>query len=166
MTMAETAAPPRPAAPIDRAAAYDEDFVLWTRSQAALIRAGRFDLVDRENLAEEIESLGVSDRRELCSRLEVLMVHLLKWQFQPMHRSRSWRSTIRSQRGRIERVLKASPSLRREVAELSREEYAVAREAASAETGFARDTFPDSLPYSPEQILDDTFFPGPLDETP
>ena len=164
--MAETAAPPRPAAPIDRGAAYDEDFVLWTRSQAGLIRAGRFDLVDRENLAEEIESLGVSDRRELCRRIEVLMMHLLKWQFQPMHRSRSWRSTIRSQRGRIERVLKQSPSLRREMAEISREEYALAREAASSETGFALDTFPSSLPYSPEQILDETFFPGPLDENP
>jgi hypothetical protein len=164
--MAETAAPPRPAAPIDHGAAYGEDFVLWTRSQAALIRAGRFDLVDRENLAEEIESLGVSDRRELCSRIEVLMMHLLKWQFQPMHRSRSWRSTIRSQRGRIERVLKQSPSLRREMAEISREEYALAREAASSETGFALDTFPNSLPYSPEQILDETFFPGPLDDNP
>ena len=164
--MAETAAPPRPAAPIDHGAAYDQDFVLWTRNQAALIRAGRFDLVDRENVAEEIESLGVSDRRELCSRLEVLMMHLLKWQFQPMHRSRSWRSTIRSQRGRIERVLKHSPSLRREIAELSHEEYALAREAASSETGFALDTFPSSLPYSPEQILDETFFPGPLDDNP
>ena len=110
--------------------------------------------------------MGVSDRRELCSRLEVLMMHLLKWQFQPMHRSRSWRSTIRSQRGRIERVLKHSPSLRREIAELSREEYALAREAASSETGFALDTFPSSLPYSPEQILDETFFPGPIDENP
>jgi hypothetical protein len=164
--MAETAAPPRPAAQIDRGAAYDEDFVLWTRGQATLIRAGRFDLVDRENLAEEIESLGVSDRRELCSRLEVLLMHLLKWQFQPVHRSGSWRSSIRSQRGRIERVLTQSPSLLREVAELSFEEYARTREAASAETGFALDTFPDSLPYSPEQILDKTFFPGPLDENP
>ena len=94
------------------------------------------------------------------------MMQLLKWQFQPMHRSRSWRSTIRNQRGRIERVLKQSPSLRREVAELSREEYAVAREAASAETGFALHTFPKSLPCTPEQLLDEEFFPGPIDETP
>ena len=132
--MAETAAPPRPAAELDRGAGYEEDFVLWTKRQAALIRARKLDLVDWENVAEEIESLGISDRRELGGRLEVLMMHLLKWQFQPMHRSRSWRSTIRSQRGRIERVLKQSPSLRREVAELSREEYAAAREAASADT--------------------------------
>ena len=92
------------------------------------------------------------------------MTHLLKRQFQPMHRSRGWRSTIRTQRGRIERVLKESPSLRREVAELSRDEYAASREEASAETGFGISTFPKSLPYTPEQILDDDFYPGPIDQ--
>ena len=91
-------------------------------------------------------------------------MHLLKWQFQPMYRSGSWRSTIRVQRGRIERLLKESPSLRREVLDLSREEYAGAREAASAETGFALRTFPRALPYAPEQILDDEFYPGPIEE--
>ena len=162
--MAETAPPPRPADRVERGAAYDEDFFLWTQRQAALIRAGQFDLVDQEHVAEEIQSLGISDRRQLRNRLEVLVTHLLKWQFQPMHRSRSWRSTIRTQRRRIERVLKESPSLRREVAELSREEYAAAREAAAAETGFAIDTFPKSLPYTAEQIMDDEFYPGPIDE--
>jgi hypothetical protein len=164
--MAETAAPARPAEHLDRSAGYEEDLVLWTKRQAALIRARQLDLVDWDNVAEEIESSGIGDRRELGSRLEVLMMHLLKWQFQPMHRSRSWRSTIRNQRGRIERVLKQSPSLRREVAELSREEYAVAREAASAETGLALRTFPKSLPCTPGQLLDEEFFPGPIDETP
>jgi len=91
-------------------------------------------------------------------------MHLLTWQFQPRHRSGSWRRTIRVQRGRIERVLEESPSLRREVANLSREEYAGAREAASAETGFALCTFPKSLPYTAEQILDNDFYPGPIDE--
>ena len=162
--MAETAAPPRPTDQLNRGPAYDEDFFLWTQRQAALIRAGQFDLMDREHVAEEIESLGISDRRQLRNPLEVLMMHLLKWQFQPMHRSRSWQSTIRTQRSRIERVLQESPSLRREVAELSREEYAAALEAASAETGFAMSTFPEALPYTPEQIMDDDFYPGPIDE--
>jgi Domain of unknown function DUF29 len=161
--MAETAAPPRPAK-VERGVGYNEDFVLWTKRQAALIRAGQFELIDWENVAEEIESLGTSDRRELSHRLEVLMMHLLKWQFQPMHRSRSWRSTIRTQRGRIERLLKESPSLRREVAGLSEEHYSLACNTASAETGFAAATFPESLPYTPEQILQDDFFPGPIDE--
>jgi Domain of unknown function DUF29 len=160
--MAETAAPPRPAK-AEPGPGYDEDFVLWTGRQAALIRAGRFELVDWENVAEEIESLGSSDRRQLRNRLEVLMTHLLKWQFQPMHRSRSWQSTIRVQRGRVERLLKESPSLRREVAGLSQEQYPAAREGASSETGFALRSFPKSLPYTPAQILDDDFFPGPID---
>jgi hypothetical protein len=164
MTMAETAAPPRPAEQVERGPAYEEDFFLWTQRQAALIRAGQLELMDREHVAEEIESLGISDRRQLRNRLEALMTHLLKWQFQPMHRSRSWRSTIRTQRRRIERALEESPSLRREVEGLSREEYATAREAASAETGFASGTFPKSLPYTPEQILDDDFYPGPIEE--
>jgi hypothetical protein len=161
--MAQTAAPPRPAK-VEGGVGYDEDLVLWTERQAALIRARQFDLVDWDNIAEEIESLGISDRRELGRRLEVLMMHLLKWQLQPMHRSRSWRSTIRVQRGRIERLLKQSPSLRREVAALSEEHYASARDMASAETGFAPATFPEALPYTPAQILDNDFFPGPIDE--
>ena len=162
--MAETAAPPRPAEQLEPGPGYDEDFVLWTERQAALIRAGRFDQVDWDHVAEEIESLGASDRRELGHRLEVLMMHLLKWQIQPIHRSRSWRSTLRVQRSRIERLLKQSPSLRRQVAALSKEHYASARDMASAETGFAPATFPASLPYKPGQILDDAFFPGPIDE--
>ena len=161
--MAETAAPPRPAQ-VEPGPGYDEDFVLWTERQAALIRAGQLDLVDWENVAEEIESLGISDRRQLRHRLEVLMMHLLRWQFQPMHRSGSWQSTIRVQRWRIERLLKESPSLRREVADLSREEYAAARDGASAETGFALRTFPKTSPYTAEQILDEGFCPGPIDE--
>jgi hypothetical protein len=163
--MTETAAPPR-LAKVAQDSGYGEDFVLWTKRQAALIRAGELDLIGWENIAEEIESLGVSARRELCSRLEVLMMRLLKLQFQPMHRSRSWQSTIRSQRARMERVLKESPNLRHEVAELSLEEYAMAREAASSESGFALRTFPKSLPSSPEQLLDAEFFPGLLGENP
>ena len=142
--MAETAAPLRPADQLAGGPAYDEDFFLWTQHQAALIRAARLELMDREHVAEEIESLGINDRRQ--------------------HRSRSRRSTIRTQRGRMERVLKESPSLRREVGELSRDEYAAVREKASAETGFATGIFPKSLPYTPEQFLDDDFYPGPIEE--
>ncbi len=160
--MAETAAPPRPAMP-DRGPRYDEGFALWSEHQAALIRARHFELVDWDNVAEEIESLGISDRRQLRNRLGVLKMHLLKWQFQPMHRSRSWQSTIRVQRGHVEQLLRESPSLSREVANLARSGYAAAREEAAAETGFALKTLPRSLPYPAEQILDDGFYPGPID---
>jgi Domain of unknown function DUF29 len=162
-TMAEVAAPPRPPTS-DPGPGYDEDFLRWTERQAALIRAGRFELVDWEHVAEEIESSGSGDLCQLGNRLDVLITHLLKWQFQPMHRSRRWQSTVRVQRGGIERLPKESPSLRREVADLAGDEYAMARQQASAETGFAPRTFPKSLPYAAEQILDDGFLPGPIDE--
>src|SRR5918995_1486403 len=108
--MAETAAPPRPAGSLDRGPGYEEDFVLWTERQAALIRAGRFDLVDWDNVAKEIEAMGSRERRELGTRLKILMMHLLKWQFQPQKRSTSWRGTINDQRDEIEQLLEEDPS--------------------------------------------------------
>ena len=80
------------------AIAYDEDFCAWTEEQARLLRAGQFSQLDVENIAEEMEDLGRSIRRELRNRLAVLTMHLLKWQYQPGHRSRSWSITIREQR--------------------------------------------------------------------
>jgi hypothetical protein len=159
--MAETAAPPRPAQALDRGPGYDDDFVLWSAHQAALLRAGRFDLVDLENVAEEIESLGRSDHRALASRLEVLIMHLLKWQFQPELRLGSWRSQIRTQRGRIQRLLKESPSLRRRVEPEVGGAYARARANAADETNLPLDVFPSTCPYDPRDLLDDDFWPGP-----
>jgi len=163
--MAQTTAPPRPAAYLDRGAGYDEDFVLWTRHQAELMRAGRFDLVDWENVAEEIESLGKSDRRELASRLKVLMAHLLKWQFQPEQRSASWRGTIRDQRDHMADLLADSPSLRGDVAAMSRRKYRNAVTTAAEETSLSARALPADCPYTTDQLLDDDFFPGPIDET-
>jgi len=164
--MAETEAPPRPGDSVERGPGYEDDFVAWTERQAALIRARRFDLVDWENVAEEIESLGRSDRRALASRIEVLIMHLLKWQFQPTHRSRSWQLTLRVQRSRIGRLLDESPSLRAELDEMVRDAYSCARRLASGETGFALRTFPRTCPYKVEQILDPDFVPGGIDLEP
>src|SRR5260370_35065042 len=100
-------------------AAYDEDFYAWTQEQATLLRSGQFSQVDIENVAEELESMGRSDKREIDSRLEVLLVHLLKWQAQVGFRSGSWSGTIREQRGRIQDLLTESPSLRAQVASIS-----------------------------------------------
>ena len=157
--MAETAAPPRPAEHLDHGAGYQEDFVLWTQHQAALIRAGRFDLVDWENVAEEIEAMGSRERRELSTRLKVLMMHLLKWQFQPQRRSRSWRATINDQRDEIEQLLHDNPSLRREVEAMIRKRYRIARANAAGETGLALRAFPSRCPYPAEQVLDSAYFP-------
>ena len=157
--MAETAAPPRPAERLDRGAGYEEDFVLWTERQAALIRARQLDLVDWDNVAEEIEAMGSRERRELSTRLKILMMHLLKWQFQPQKRSRSWRATINDQRDEVEQLLQDNPSLRREVEALVRKRYRIARVNAAGETGLALRAFPSRCPYPAEQVLDSAYFP-------
>jgi hypothetical protein len=159
MTMAETAAPPRPAEQLERGPAYDEDFFLWTQRQAALIRAGQFDLVDWGNVALEIETMGSRERRELGTRLKILTMHLLKWQFQPQKRSRSWRGTINDQRDEIEQLLEEDPSLRREIEGLVDKRYRIARANAAGEIGLALRTFPIRCPYTANQILDDAYFP-------
>jgi hypothetical protein len=163
--MAQTTAPPRPAAQVHRGPGYDEDFVLWAQHQAELMRAGGFDLVDWENVAEEIEGLGQSDLQQLGNRLDVLITHLLKWQFQPPARSGSWRGTIRTQRGRIVRLLKQSPSLRQHVGIEAQEGYGRARATAADEAGLPPAQLPSTCPYSVEELLDENFFPGPIDET-
>src|ERR1700726_3737915 len=116
-------------------AASDEDFYAWTRDQARLLRSGDFAELDIENIAEELESMGRSDKREIESRLTVLLAHLLKWQLQVGLRSRSWSGTIREQRQRIEDLLAESPSLRPLVASIRPGLYARARQRAADETG-------------------------------
>jgi hypothetical protein len=140
----------------------DDDFALWSAEQAALIRAGKFDRVDLENVAEEIESLGRSDKRAIRSRLAVLMMHLLKWYYQPAERSRSWMATIRDQRREILDLLEESPSLRPYPAEVYEREYPRAREKAAEETTVFLHLIPETCPYTVEQILDPEFLPGGL----
>ena len=141
------------------AAAYDEDFFAWTQEQARLLRAGEFSQLDIENVAEELESMGRSDRREIESRLEVLLMHLLKWQLQVGHRSPGWVRTIREQRRRIAKVLRDSPSLRPAVPQLIPEAYTEALDKAAQETGLPETMFPSACPFTLEQILDEDFLP-------
>ena len=91
---------------------YERDFYAWANQQAALLRAGQLSDADIENIAEEIESIGRSEKRALISRLSVLLVHLLKWQFQPERRDKSWRITIEQQRDQLDDQLNDNPSLR------------------------------------------------------
>jgi Domain of unknown function DUF29 len=138
---------------------YDTDFSLWTQSMAAALRSGDFSQLDIENLAEEVESLGRSDRQQLDSRLTVLLVHLLKWKFQPEMRSGSWGGTINEQRRRIRKLLKDSPSLRSFFEGLLDECYEDARIQAAIETGFAIETFPQVCPFNLAEIMEPMFFP-------
>jgi len=140
---------------------YDEDFYAWTVEQARLLRAGEFSAIDVANIAEEIESLGRSDRRELGSRLTVLIAHLLKWQKQPEMRSKSWSATIREQRRQIEKLLRESPSLRPFVAKALTEAYSDAREDAAEETGLAVTEFPGECPFTLDEVLARSFLPEP-----
>src|ERR1700734_3336055 len=98
----------RPAAPSGRSAttSYDKDVILWSQEQARLLRAGRFAELDVEHLADEIEDVGKSEKRELASRVAVLLAHLLKWRVQPKNRGASWQATINDQRKRIALAIK------------------------------------------------------------
>ena len=142
----------------------DDDFALWAAEQAALLRASKLDRVDLENVAEELDYLGNSQESEIESRLVVLLAHLLKWHFQPERRSNSWRATLLEQRRQIGKIIKRSPSLRQHPAKQVPEAYEIGVLAASGETNLPLSAFPKTCPYSIEQILDLTFFPGPTDD--
>ena len=140
---------------------YEHDFYAWSLDMAAKIRNKQFDVLDIENVAEEIEGLARSDYRELLSRLEVLIGHLLKWQFQPEERSNSWRGTIREQRRRIKILLKDSPSLkpRFQSEVITKDLYQAAKNVFLDDTELSANLLPINNPYSPEQLLDDEFYP-------
>ena len=136
-------------------ATYETDFYLWTQQQADLLRQGALAALDVENLIEEIESMGASDRRSLSSFLELVIMHLLKWQYQPERRGASWQTSISKGRNAIERTLEYSPSLKRQLSKMIIAEYRRARKEASLETGLPLTTFPDVCPFSVEQITGD-----------
>jgi hypothetical protein len=140
---------------------YTGDFYTWTQTTAALIRAGKWLDIDPESLAEEVESLGKSQQRELASRLDVLLMHLLKWRYQPERRQtgQSWRSTIRTQRRELRRLLMHSPGLASLVEPTITDSYAEACLDAADETGLPLRTFPPACPWTPTQILHADFFP-------
>jgi hypothetical protein len=139
---------------------YERDFYAWLNDQAAKLRARSHNDIDWDNLAEEIESVGRSQKRELRSRLERLIQHLLKWQFQPGRRSESWRITIGEQRTFIPGIIDDSPSLKSFPADIFAEAFAAGRRAAIDETGLQAKSFPKEAPFTIDQALDPWFFPG------
>jgi hypothetical protein len=139
---------------------YKQDFYAWTSQQAGLLRTGQLDCADIDNIAEEIESMGRSEKRELVNRLVVVLVHLLKWQFQPAFRGNSWRLTIKGQRRGLNRLLRDNPSLKAQIDQAFADAYGDARIEAERETGLASETFPDACPFAFEQAVSDDFWPG------
>jgi Domain of unknown function DUF29 len=166
----------------DNADLYAEDFAAWCLKTAELVRTGEWDAIDPEALAEELESLGKSQKRELESRLEVLVMHLLKWKYQPDLReeSHSWYDTICEQRSELERLLRDNPSLQRQVPVVLPELYPKAHRRARGEMRLPRREppsmgappletirqeilrqalLPKTCPWIPKQVLDDDFLP-------
>jgi hypothetical protein len=144
---------------VDLSADYSADFYQWTRSQARALRDGKLAEIDATNLAEEIESMGKSDRRALESQLTRLLVHLLKWEFQPRRRSASWRLSISNARMEIDLIVEDSPSLARKIPELVTKAYSTAAKAASVEMGVSISKLPKNCPYASESVLDADFWP-------
>lgn len=132
---------------------YDRDFHAWATEQSALLRAGRLSDADIAHIAEEIDSMGRSEKRELVSRFAVLLAHLLKWRFQPERRSRSWILSIREQRRQADRVLNDNPSLRSRIGAILDEAYGDALLAAQRETDLPEEAFPAACPWSFEQAM-------------
>jgi len=138
---------------------YQKDFYGWTQEQAALLKAGRLDELDVSNLAEELEAMGRSEKRELEHRLIVLLIHLLKWRYQPSRRGNSWRLTIEEQRLEVFDVLSDNPGLKPRLDELFHSAYKKARLRAANETGLDKTDFPSTCPWSIAGVLDDEYWP-------
>jgi hypothetical protein len=137
---------------------YDTDFYAWTLHNAELIRQKKFSEIDIAHIAEELEGMGKSERRELASRLAVLIAHLLKWQHQPVRRGKSWKFTIKAQRIALQRLLKESPSLKYEISDTLADAYEEAILLTASETGLDETAFPDTCPFNLEQCLSMDFF--------
>lgn len=139
---------------------YDTDIVAWASEQARLLRAGRFDLLDIEHIAEEIEDVGKSEQRELANRMAVLLAHLLKWQYQPERQGNSWARTIREQRRGVLNRLDETPSLKAKMTDNRWWDgvWADAVAHATSETGIG--TLPETCPWALAEILAQDWLPG------
>jgi hypothetical protein len=138
---------------------YERDFYLWVEQQAALLREKRLDELDVANLLEEIEWMGRKDKKSIKSNLVIVLLHLLKHEFQPKRRSRSWLDSILEHRQRLRDDLEESPSLRGHLEAVLPDAYADARARAITQTGMPDGAFPRTSPYTLEQTLDPEFLP-------
>ncbi len=132
---------------------YDTDFCLWIDHNVSLLRQGNLQDIDVENIAEELDSMSRSDKRELLSRLTVLIMHLLKWEYQVDKRSKSWTSTIKVQRLGIKKLIKNSPSLKYNIEAVVIEAYDDAKYLFEDETEIDKNTLPITCPYTFEELM-------------
>lgn len=139
--------------------AYDLDFYGWANEQARLLREGRLGEADIDNIAEEIESMGRSEKRELVSRLAVMLTHLLKWRFQPAGRGSSWRASLVVQRRRLADHLDDNPSLKPLIPAALASAYGDARVVAGDETKLGEAAFPTTSPWSFDDVINPDYWP-------
>lgn len=132
---------------------YIEDPYGWAFAQAELLRQGRLSDADWNNIIEEIESVGRSERRSLDSNLFQVALHMLKWDAQPERRGNSWWHSIQNHCDAASKDLRQNPSLRPLIEELVREALADARLQAARETGLSTSIF-DALEYDARTLLD------------
>jgi hypothetical protein len=137
----------------------ETDFYHWSMETAHLLRKGRYTDVDMQAVASELENMGARERRELINRLAILLMHLLKWQYQPGIRSRRWELTLIEQRTEIQDLLEDNPSLKPQLLALLSKAYNKAILKAEKETNLPQNTFPTECPYTIEQILLENFYP-------
>jgi hypothetical protein len=138
---------------------YEQDFCLWVEQAMKLLSENRLSELDRENLIEEIESMGRSEKLSLESNLEVVLMHLLKYQYQPEKRTNSWRYTLFEHRRRLQKAFKTSPSLKRHFVEEFDDCYTAAKKLAAIETGISIGAFPIASPFTTSQVLDEDYLP-------
>jgi hypothetical protein len=129
-------------------------------TNASLLKQGNFKDADMENIIEEMESMGKSAENQLTHRFSLVLMHLLKWQYQPALQGKSWQVTLREQRRASRRLINKNPSLKQKIQNCIFEAYEDAVDEAIKETGLDEKTFPSSCPYTLEQIMDDAFFPA------
>jgi len=141
------------------ASLYETDFYGWTLQQAEALRSRDMSELDFENLLEEMEAMGRSEKRGLKNRLVILLMHLLKWQYQPERQGKSWELTIRNQREEVLELLEENPSLKPRIDSVLESAWKKALRETEKETKIVRSTFPSQCPWSFDQIMDDDFWP-------
>jgi len=139
---------------------YEQDFYEWLQTNINLLKEEKFAEIDLENILEELESMGRSEKNALKSNLRILVMHLLKYKYQPEKRTNSWRYTITEHRQRLQDTFKTSPSLYRFFEEIFNESYQNARKLASDETGLSINEFPPESPFTVEEVLNPDFLPS------
>jgi Domain of unknown function DUF29 len=140
---------------------YDEDFYAWTQTQARHIRDFKWDDVDWEHIAEEIEALGKSDWRALENHLKNLILHCLKWEHQLQERARrgrGWQTSMDNARDAIDQLLRDNPSFDYRMDAAMAWAYPRARRSAQKQTGLPQHVFPEHCEWTFEQFMNESLW--------